>query len=86
LDDKNSFAILPSAHKHGVDDESIMDYKTIVAELEKGVDYSALEPMATVEEIKNRLIAMRQLAAIYEKEAQRLTHESEQLDNLLLAM
>ena len=63
-----------------------MDYEKIAVELEKGVDFAILDPLPPVEEIKNRLIAMRQLAAMHEREAQRLNHESEQLDNLLLAM
>jgi hypothetical protein len=63
-----------------------MNYDELIAKLEEGVDYSTLEPMPAQEVLKSRLLAMRQLAALHEREARRLSHESEQLDNLLMAL
>jgi hypothetical protein len=63
-----------------------MSYEDISAELERGIDWASLESRPAAGVLRDRLVAMRQLAALHEREAQRLQHESEQLDNLLMAI
>jgi hypothetical protein len=62
-----------------------MNYDEIIEELEQGVDLSTLEEVPDSVLMQERIVAMRQLAGVYEAKAQRLYHEYDQAVQLLSA-
>lgn len=63
-----------------------MNYDEIIAEYEKGVDWQNMQDAPDKLVLETRLIAMRRLEAMHEQEAQRLHRESEQIEDVLMAM
>jgi len=63
-----------------------MDYEKIIADVENGIDWSEWEDTPSQKVLEDRIIAIRQLQAIREQEAQVLHRKQEQLTLLLTAL
>ncbi|MCL2808137.1 MAG: hypothetical protein FWD27_08330 [Coriobacteriia bacterium] len=63
-----------------------MNYDKISSCLESGVEWQTWEDMPSREVLINKLIATRQLEAMYQREAKRLHREQQQLCEFLATM
>jgi hypothetical protein len=63
-----------------------MDYEKIIAEAEAGTDWSDWDDTPSKRVLEDRIIAIRQLAALREQEAQVLHRKQEQLSQMLAVM
>jgi hypothetical protein len=63
-----------------------MDYEKLIDEVEGGIDWSTWDETPTKRVLEDRMIAVRQLATLKEREALVLRREQEQLNQILLAM
>jgi hypothetical protein len=63
-----------------------MDYEKIIAEAEVGIDWSDWDDTPSKRVLEDRIIAIRQLAALREQEVQVLHRKQEQLSQMLVVM
>ncbi|MDR1014974.1 MAG: hypothetical protein LBL86_08385 [Coriobacteriales bacterium] len=63
-----------------------MDYEKIIAEAEAGTDWSDWGDTPSKRVLEDRIIAIRQLAALREQEVQVLHRKQEQLSRMLAVM
>jgi hypothetical protein len=60
-----------------------MDYDKIIAQLESTKPLDSWKEVSNIEMLEDRLIAMRQLQGIYERQARILWREQEELSKIL---
>jgi hypothetical protein len=63
--------------------ECSMGYDEIIAELESGSSLDGWKEIPSSEVLEDRLVAMRQLQALYEQKARTLNNEQKELSRLL---